>query len=201
MPSYLGNYPRAAKDRDYKFIRAVQSVVKQSFTDWQLVVVSDGCELTCALLRSYIMDLPTEIRSKILGLQINKNKIWSGRPRNVGLDNATGEIICYLDSDDYFQLDHLQFINDNFTNAEYIYFDDLNFKHNEFKPNKISMKNYGRCGTSNIAHLRKLPIRWPNAAMYSHDDWGVIKQLQNHRGRYVGQGGYCVCHIPNTYDV
>ena len=43
MPSFLGDYTNAAKNREEKFLRAVNSVRTQSYDNKLLVVVSDGC--------------------------------------------------------------------------------------------------------------------------------------------------------------
>ena len=42
MASYLGDYEGAAKDRDSKFIRAVDSYIKQNIKDVELIIVADG---------------------------------------------------------------------------------------------------------------------------------------------------------------
>jgi len=119
-----------------------------------------------------------EYSGKIRGIHINRKRAWSGYPRNTGIDKATGEVICYLDADDMLHPDHLQFINKSFTyDLDWIWFDDLHPVGNEWKTNKCNIKHYGHCGTSNIAHLKRLPVRWPQVAGYSHDDYGILKVL------------------------
>lgn len=50
MPSYLGDYNSSAgpsaTNRVEKFIRAVDSVLAQTFGSWELLIVADGCEKT-----------------------------------------------------------------------------------------------------------------------------------------------------------
>ena len=53
MPSYLGEYKRAAKDRDTKIVRAIESVLKQSHEDWELIIISDGCEKTVEIVKPF----------------------------------------------------------------------------------------------------------------------------------------------------
>ena len=40
IPSYLGHYPTAAKNRDQKIIRAIDSVVDQSFKSWEAIIIT-----------------------------------------------------------------------------------------------------------------------------------------------------------------
>jgi len=202
-PCYLGQYPRAAKDRPQKLLRAIQSVLSQTFADWELIIIADGCEDTRMIVTDYLRS-NTHLAGKIRGIHINRNRAWSGYPRNTGIDKATGEIICYLDADDMLAPDHLQYIHDCMTdNPHYswIWFDDQRPSGNGWITNKCNIKHYGHCGTSNIAHLRNIPVRWPQVATYSHDDYGFIRQLRSLPGGYVGSGGYKVCHVPTEFDV
>lgn len=105
-PSFLGNYPGAASRRDEKIVRAVDSVIAQTFHDWELWVVADGCDQTMEIMQRYN-------DPRVHSIKISKSKIWSGTPRNTGIDNATGEYIVYLDIDDYYGDNHLATIYDN----------------------------------------------------------------------------------------
>lgn len=202
LPSYLGAYNRAATNRNTKLIRAIESVVHQTYTDWELIIVADGCEKTVDIMTTYMLDCEPQYAAKMRGFFIQKQRSWAGRPRNTGIEKAKGDIICYLDSDDYLGETHLQFIADSFKQGiDWIWFDDMQVNGGIFKPSKCSVRHYGQCGTANIAHRRELPVRWPTAAHYSQDDWGFIRSLRTHAGAYAGQGYYHVCHIPNKYDI
>ena len=45
IPSYLGAYRTAANDRDMKIQRAVDSVLSQTFQDFEIIVIADGLSL------------------------------------------------------------------------------------------------------------------------------------------------------------
>ena len=53
MPSYLATYPGAANNREGKLVRAVNSVIEQSFPDWELHVVADGCKRTLEIMEQF----------------------------------------------------------------------------------------------------------------------------------------------------
>ncbi len=73
--------------------RAVNSVVNQTFSEHEVVVVNDGSteEKTLDVLKS----LPKEVSV------INQDNKGLSAARNTGLKNATGHFVLTLDSDDY----------------------------------------------------------------------------------------------------
>ena len=82
--------------------RAIGSLLKQTFKDWELFIINDGCmDETEAFLGDYL--LHPDIRY----LKNNYNR-GLGYALNTGLENATCEKIAYLPSDDFFYENHLQ---------------------------------------------------------------------------------------------
>jgi len=51
MPSYLGKYEGSRINADQKFIRAVESFQQQTLQNKELIIVSDGCEITNRIYR------------------------------------------------------------------------------------------------------------------------------------------------------
>lgn len=85
-----------------KYLRvAIQSVLAQSFTAWELLIVDDGSDdpETISIVSNY--DDP---RIRVLRLE------HTGRPaavRNAGMLEARGEYLAFLDSDDVWQPEKL----------------------------------------------------------------------------------------------
>lgn len=75
--------------------RAIKSIINQQFPDWELIIVDDGCadEETPAILDKIAA---TDERIKVIH-QVNQNRAIA---RNNGMAAATGDWICWLDSDD-----------------------------------------------------------------------------------------------------
>jgi len=199
MPCTLTPYKNCASNLEGKLIRAVESVLKQSFIDWELIIVADGCKRTKDVIMPYFMEYLPKIRL----IEIPKQKIWSGSVRNAGIFKAEGEIITYLDIDDKLGENHLQIINDNFGDSDWVFFNDLIWKNKEFVENHCNMDVKGQCGTSNFAHKRSLNAYW-NDNSYLHD-YLMIKQLQAISSNYkvITCGEYHICHRPNNpkFDV
>ena len=78
----------------------LQSVLAQTFTDFEIVIVNDGST-----------DNGFEVVSKFSDNRINlfqqENK-GAAAARNLGIEKATGELIAFLDADDYWFPNHLE---------------------------------------------------------------------------------------------
>jgi glycosyltransferase involved in cell wall biosynthesis len=84
----LPTYNRAATIR-----RAIDSVLNQTYKDFELLVVDDGStDDTHALVSAY-----TDPRVRCLSLPVNGG---AGKARNKGLEAARAELIAFQDSDD-----------------------------------------------------------------------------------------------------
>jgi glycosyltransferase involved in cell wall biosynthesis len=198
MPSYLGNYNGAASNREYKFERAVNSFLNQEYQDKELIIVSDGCEITKDIVnKKYNNEL-------IKLIKIDKQVLFSGYVRDVGLKIAKGDIITYLDTDDYFGNNlHLYFIYKGFLNPDidWVYFDDIMRWNNFVYSQREAVLQSGRIGTSNIAHRNIKNISWENLDGYGHDWYFINKLIEKYKYQKIGGTSYTVCHIPNVADV
>lgn len=91
----------AAYNAERTISEAIQSVVDQTYIDWELIVVDDcSQDQTKEVVRSF-MD------SRIRMLQNEKNSGVS-YTRQKGMESANGEWIAILDSDDKWEPDKLQ---------------------------------------------------------------------------------------------
>lgn len=200
MPSFLGHYPDRAKDAEKKFVRAVNSFLKNDHALKQLVIVSDGCEITNRICREKKWDRHVEIYL----YEIDKQPLFSGEVRSRGLDVAEGAIIAYLDADDYILPNHLSNICSKIDELglDWCYFNDRILT----GPGQSQLRNAalfkGSCGTSNIAHVNNLPgLTWRGCDGYGHD-FDFIQRLQQVSNRYdkIYGCGYIVGHIPKITD-
>ena len=194
MPSYLGDYPGAAKNRPEKLTRAIQSFLDQEYEEKCLLVVADGCEETISQLYKF------SIFDHINPVLIPKQELFSGEVRMTGIKKAKElyrpDVIAYLDSDDIFLPCHLQNIADAFTpSVDWIYFNDTLMEDKTIRNTRIK---YGNIGTSNIAHRATVPIRWGDG--YGHD-FAAIGSMKDYPHLKADFATYGVCHIKNAFDI
>lgn len=75
--------------------RCIASIVNQSYRDLEIILVNDGSPDRCGELCDRWSQQDSRIRV------IHKENAGQGMARNTGLDYATGDYICFVDSDDY----------------------------------------------------------------------------------------------------
>lgn len=84
----------------------LNSVISQSFKNLEIILVDDGSED-----RSGQIADEYAIKDKRIKV-IHKINEGVSIARNVGLDNATGEYVCFCDADDYLMNDYVQYLLD-----------------------------------------------------------------------------------------
>lgn len=87
-------------NRPEALLRAVHSCLQQSLDDWEVVVVDDGSDEPVAARLDSLGD------SRVSCVRVEPNQGVSNA-RNVGMDNAAGRYVAFLDSDDEFTVDKL----------------------------------------------------------------------------------------------
>lgn len=88
-------------NRGYIVDEAISSVLEQTFTDWELLIIDDGST-----------DNTGEVVTRFTGdnriKYINATRQYPAAARNKGIAQSNGNYICFLDSDDLFLPGHLQ---------------------------------------------------------------------------------------------
>jgi len=76
--------------------RAIQSVINQTYKDWELIVVDDcSKDKTPEIIKDW-----ERKDQRIKGILLDKNSGGPAHPRNIGIQNSHGEYIAFLDHDD-----------------------------------------------------------------------------------------------------
>ncbi len=111
---------------------AVDSVLSQTFNDWELIIVDDGStDGTKKIIEEYLKGIGFRVKEKSQSHQVTKSQEKTGEAvtwcrgdiciryfyqenkgpaaaRNRGLKETKGEYICFLDSDDRFVMRKLE---------------------------------------------------------------------------------------------
>lgn len=91
-------------NRSHLISRCINSVINQTFTDWELIIIDDGStDNTKEVIKKLSID---DTRIKYFYQQ--NQKLSSAR--NAGLEKTCGKYICYLDSDDEYDANHLEIL-------------------------------------------------------------------------------------------
>ena len=89
--------------------KCIKSVKNQTFTDFECILIDDESPDNSKQIAEKLIE--NDSRFKIIS-QLNKGL---GGARNTGLDNAKGEWVVFLDSDDYWERDFLQIMYEKAT--------------------------------------------------------------------------------------
>ena len=159
-------------------IEAVRSVVNQTYSNLEIIVVNDGSKEN---IDSFLFEYGDKIK------YVFQSNAGPGAARNKGIDLASGEYICFLDSDDIWlpnklsdQLDFMlannyvwchtggkYFLSDNYESQR-----DFNFIHNSgwvAKRSLVSMQIATPSVMIKLSVLKENPSLRFTAMRYSQD--------------------------------
>lgn len=99
--------------------RAIESVLAQTYTNWELIIVDDGStDNTKEIVAIY-----TDSRIRYIYQQNAERSV----ARNNGIRNAIGDYVCFLDSDNIMLPNRLELLN-NSINENACYYTDIKYK-------------------------------------------------------------------------
>lgn len=117
--------------------KAIESVLAQTFTDFELIIVNDGStDNTPEIINEF-----TDERIRL----INQENLGPGAARNNALKVAKGDYVMYLDSDDWFCPDALEIAYGEITrfDADLTFFQMINWDEEVFYENDwFDMKTF-----------------------------------------------------------
>lgn len=88
-------------NREETIGRAIDSVIEQTYQDWELIVVDDGSNDDT---KQVVLNYADE---RIIYLRNDKN-LGSNPSRNIGIRRASGECVAFLDSDNTWKKEKLE---------------------------------------------------------------------------------------------
>lgn len=108
--------------------RALESVYIQTYKNFEIIIVYDDTDLSDFFYLEELLKKNCKIK-----IIFNKNNLGAGFSRNIGIKNSKGKMIAFLDADDYWKKNKLEYqINFmiknkiNFSFTSYYLIDDNN---------------------------------------------------------------------------
>ena len=147
---------------------AIQSVLNQTYTDWELILVNDAStDNSLEILKEF-----QRLDKRIQVIDIPQNS-GASHARNIGMKLAKGDYLSFLDSDDFwdpiFLISLISKIEQN-TNINFIYsgFDEF-----DEKGNIINVQNQYKAGKFNAFIHKSGELRFP----FDMDSFMVKREL------------------------
>ena len=178
----------------------LDSLVKQTFpkNDFEVLIVLNGCT------EPWKSEIENFIASKMSSMNVNfihTEKAGVSNARNIGLDNACGEYLTFIDDDDIVSRNYLENLFKISSSScigcsnSYCFVEDVN----EMNSNFVS-KAYSNCDTKifSMYHYRSfLSAPW---AKLIHKD--IIKKHRFSVGLKKSEDSlFCMCISPNIRDM
>ena len=109
--------------------KSIESVLTQTFTDFELIIVNDGSTDESSNIINRFCDERIRV--------INQSNRGPGASRNTALEIARGDYIMFLDSDDWFMADALETAYGEITGhgADLTFFKMINYDGEKYYPN------------------------------------------------------------------
>lgn len=150
--------------------RAILSLQQQTCTNWELIIINDGCtDNTEFFISDFLAD------PNIKYIKNNRNQ-GIGYAINQGLDIAEYEYIAYLPSDDFYDKNHLETLKEKLDESEEIVlaFSGIRYDESEDPGFLLYRQSEGVRMNYNLllvqtAH-RRTPDRWIERDEYVSDD-------------------------------
>lgn len=92
-----------------KFLsRCIKSIISQSYTNWELLLINDGSQ-------DKSLEICNEYMSKDPRIKVfNQSNSGVSSARNLGIKNANGTWITFIDSDDWIEKNYLENFNQEY---------------------------------------------------------------------------------------
>lgn len=87
--------------------RCVDSILVQTFTDFEIILIDDGSKDNSGVICDEYAKIDRRVKV------IHKENGGVSSARNAGLENANGEYVTFIDSDDEIEAEYLKSLNDS----------------------------------------------------------------------------------------
>lgn len=170
-------------NREEKLNIAINSIFKQNINIYEIIIVNDGGKS---------LNFESE-KIKCINLKENQGR---AKARNIGLQNASGKFICFLDDDDIFYPNHLETLysflkeNNNYFGAytaSHIYINNeyQDFLSKKYDYDSLLVKGYIPILSAMFKNTKDIYF---DENLYHNEDWDFwIRLLYNKDFFYINK--------------
>lgn len=164
---------------------AIKSVLNQSMQDFELIVVDDCSPEDIEKLVKSFGD------PRIKFFKTEKNFGHDGQPKNIGIKNATGDYVAFLDDDDKYRVDALKILLTYAveTKVDVVYGDYLvGGKPGwslDFSPANLRKMNYIAMTVAMVKRESLLAVGGFDEEVPKYKDWNLWLRLQKNGAQFM----------------
>jgi glycosyltransferase involved in cell wall biosynthesis len=182
--------------------RSVDSLKKQTFSDFNCLIVKDGCSKACDLnnckecdVCKSTVDFCNSVDDKRFNFFVLPTKCGAAGwgPRNFAILNTNHEFISYLDDDNWVESDHLELLYNLLQNEDIdmaytgtrLYDSNMNFIGERIHP---FAPKAGYIDTSEMMHRRELINKYGGWRYVSKcNDWDIVSRWKDVRWAHTNK--------------
>ncbi len=138
--------------------RCVDSLINQTYRDIEIVLVDDGSPDGCPAMCDEFAKADPRIKV------VHKQNGGVSSARNAGVDNATGDLIAFVDPDDYVEYDFLEFLYSLMTQND---------------------ADISACGVLEVYPSGKTSMQWDDKTLTVFDRREAMERMCYNEGFYI----------------
>lgn len=166
--------------------RTLECIKAQTFTDFELILLGDGCTDFVSLIYSqWFNDWRKDVKFNLYIENTGHHGGWGYHQWNEGIKLAKGEYIMIVANDDMIKPNHIESYYTAIKDTDYdmIYFDSILQFENEMQSIRYSDLNMNHIGHSEIiVRADKAKAMPPHEGVRGHD-WYFIKAVLDSGGK------------------
>lgn len=97
--------------------KCIMSVLRQTYDNWELILVDDGSKDGSPAIVDFAAKKDARIKA------VHQENAGPGAARNLGISEATGDYVVFLDSDDYIDKDYFRLLESKAKNNDVVFID------------------------------------------------------------------------------
>ena len=167
--------------------QCIESILSQTYQEFELLLIDDGSEDNSGSICDHYSNIDSRVHVFL------KENGGVSSARNMGIEHAKGEWVCFVDSDDWIDKDTFEYITGLWKGADFLQFGYRRTggtaSEYSYVPSKVLRYSTSVYCTKRIYHsaicgyllklniIKKYKISFPNHIKYGEDQAFILKTL------------------------